>query len=322
VTTTPASPATPAGGATPAARSGGATPAARSGGAGGVRPTRPDTDLTVPPGDDAVITTDDGAVLAATVAGDPTSDRAPVVLPHCWTGSRAIGVPVARRLIAAGHRVVFYDQRGHGASTLGSDTMSIERLGADLAAVLDQLNVRDAVLAGHSMGGMTVMGFACHHPDVLRERVRGLALVATAAHGLSDRGRKRLLRLALRGDFATRVMSGLRLGNMLVRPTFGVDPAPEHVDATRALFAATPAEVRRACVEAMGAMDLRRGLAAVDVPTVVLLGRRDTLIANSLTRAIVDHIAGADLVELPGAGHMLPLERPDDVVAAVRRLAG
>ncbi len=68
-------------------------------------------------------------------------------------------------------------------------------------------------------------------------------------------------------------------------------------------------------------MDLRDALRHVDVPAVVVLGTRDTMIVNSLTRAIADHVAGATVVELPGAGHMLPFERPDEVVAAIERLA-
>ena len=282
----------------------------------------PDTDLTLPPGADVEVVTDDGATLSVTVAGDGSSRAATVVLPHCWTGSRINGVPVARRLIATGHRVVLYDHRGHGASTLGTAPLTIERLGADLAAVVEQLDMHDTVLAGHSMGGMTVMAMACHHPALVRDRVRGLALIATAGHGLAERWRGRLLRQVLRSGLTDRTMGWPRAGFAFVRPIFGAGADPAHVEATRALFAATPAPVRLDCAEAMGAMDLRQVLRDVDVPTIVLLGRRDTLIVNELTRAIVDHIDGAQLVELPGAGHMLPLERPDEVAAAIRRLAG
>lgn len=284
----------------------------------------PDTDLTLPAGDHSTVVTDDGARLAVTVAGgtgEPGA-AAPVVLPHCWTGARAVWVPVARRLVAAGHRVVLYDQRGHGESTVGRDPISIDRLGADLATVLTHLDLRDTVLAGHSMGGMTVMALACGHPRLVQDRVRGLALVATAAHGLAEQGRERFWRMVLWRDHVNRLLVRPSLGRMFVRGTFGVDPLPAHVDATRVLFVATPPEVRRDCVEAIGAMDLREALRAVDVPAVVLLGRRDTMIANRLTRAIAEHVAGAGVVELPGAGHMLPFERPDEVAAAIRDLAG
>jgi pimeloyl-ACP methyl ester carboxylesterase len=293
-----------------------------SGTAPGV-PARPDTDLTLPEGDDVAVAIDDGAALAVRVVpGRAESGLAPVVLSHCWTGSRLVWVPVARRLAAAGHQVVLYDQRGHGASTRGSAAISVERLGADLAAVLAHLDLRDAVVAGHSMGGMGAMAFACHHADMVRERVRGLVLVATAAHGVGGGPRRYLWQAVLRGDVATWVMTRPGLGRRFVRPVFGVDPAPEHVEVTRVLFAATPAEVRLDCVRAMGSMDLRAVLRRADVPAVVLLGRRDQLLVNRLTRAIVDHLAGARLVELPDAGHMLPFERPDEVADTIRRVAG
>ena len=70
-------------------------------------------------GERRTITTNDGAELAAFVAGP--ADGPVVVLPHCWMGGMAMWGAVARRLVASGHRVALYDQRGHGESTLGSD---------------------------------------------------------------------------------------------------------------------------------------------------------------------------------------------------------
>jgi pimeloyl-ACP methyl ester carboxylesterase len=280
----------------------------------------PDDDLSLPEGESFVVTTDDGARLAVTVA--PLSvERLPVVLPHCWTGDRRVWVPVARRLVVAGHPVVLYDQRGHGTSTIGAAPLSVERLGADLAAVLDDVGAPEVVLAGHSMGGMTVMAHAAHHPDALHDRVRGLVLVATAAHGVGGRAGRRALRILLWRSWIDAVVGRPRLGRAFVRGTFGVGPHPAHVETTRALFADTAAGVRRDCALAMGAMDLRAGLRAVDLPTVVMLGRRDTLIPNRVTRAIADCIRGARVVRLPRAGHMLPFERPDEIAAQIAQLA-
>ncbi len=83
--------------------------------------------------------------------------------------------------------MVLYDQRGHGASTRGTAPLAIETLAHDLATVLDATDLRDAVLAGHSMGGMTIMSLATHRPDVLKERAKATVLVATAATSLGDR---------------------------------------------------------------------------------------------------------------------------------------
>ena len=131
-------------------------------------------------------------------------DAPVVVLPHCWGCSHEIWLPVARRLREQGFRVVLYDQRGHGASTRGTAPLTIETLAHDLTAVLDATDVHDAVLAGHSMGGMTIMSLATHRPDVLKERAKATVLVATAATSLGDRlgaggaGRQRTGRVAVR----------------------------------------------------------------------------------------------------------------------------
>jgi pimeloyl-ACP methyl ester carboxylesterase len=276
-------------------------------------------DLALPAGEDRMVTTDDGATLAVRVAGPDAG--VPIVLSHCWTGTRAVWAPVARRLVAKGHRVVLYDQRGHGSSGLGRDPLTVERLGTDLAAVVTGADVRGGVLAGHSMGGMSVMACACGHPDLVAERVRALALVATAAHGIGARRRDRVMHLALRGNLAGWATARPGLGRMLVRVTFGRAPDRTHVDATRVMFVDTPATVRRDAAAAMRAMDQREALCTVEVPAVVVLGLRDGLIVNPLTREIPRHLAGAELVELPGAGHMLPFERPDEVTAAIVRAA-
>ena len=131
--------------------------------------------------------TPDGAELAVWDLEGDGPDAPVVVLPHCWGCSHEIWLPVARRLRAQGFRVVLYDQRGHGASTRGTAPLAIETLAHDLTAVLDATDVRDVVLAGHSMGGMTIMSLATYRPDVFKERAKATVLVATAATSLGDR---------------------------------------------------------------------------------------------------------------------------------------
>src|SRR5258705_9187178 len=109
--------------------------------------------LRLPEGREVKVTTADGAVIAVTDLGDV--DDPVVVLAHGWTNAREVWAPVARRLVANGRRVVLYDQRGHGASTVGADGHRIDALADDLRAILDALDLHDVVVAGHSMGGMT-----------------------------------------------------------------------------------------------------------------------------------------------------------------------
>ena len=273
----------------------------------------------LPEGRSTTVTTADGAELAIGVAGP--DDGPTVVLAHCWTGLRTFWAEVARRLVDEGNRVVVYDQRGHGLSTLGDTEPSIANLGDDLRVVLEAVDARDATLVGHSMGGMTIQSYAIEHPDDFRQRVGGVVLVATAA---------RTLGRALRPDLVARFLGEgqgewLRrgaVGRRMVRGAIGERAQRTHVDLTLEGFAAAAGPARAGFLVAMAAMDLRpAGPTIGTVPTRVLVGTRDTLTPLRAGRQLAAGIPGAELEVIQGAGHMLPLEAPERIVAAVRSVA-
>ena len=270
----------------------------------------------LPPGERSTIGTDDGARLEILVAGP--DDGRTVVFSHCWTGAMDLWGAVARRLVASGHRVVLYDQRGHGRSTLGQARLTVDRLGDDLRTVLEALDVRDAVLAGHSMGGMTIQALAANHPQVVATRARGIALAGTAAH-VSRVPVPAAVAHAVIGERGTARLAAQDPWSM--RRMFGDVVHRTHVDAARDALLATTGAARAECLVAMTRMDYRRGLAQIDVPTVVLVGSKDRLTAPARARVLAAAIPGARLEVLPGIGHMLPLEVPDVLAATIERLA-
>jgi pimeloyl-ACP methyl ester carboxylesterase len=102
-----------------------------------------------------------------------------------------------------------------------------------------------------------------------------------------------------------------------VRGAFGQKPNRAAVRETRDLFLGTPAAVRIAHVEAILAMDILGGCRTIAVPTTVVIGTRDTVTPPGLGRRIAATIPGARLVEVPGAGHMLPYEATDLLVDVI-----
>jgi pimeloyl-ACP methyl ester carboxylesterase len=271
--------------------------------------------LLMPDGRSFAVSTDDGAVLEAVVAGP--AEGATVVLPHCWTGNKEIWAAVARRLVADGRRVVLYDQRGHGKSTLGTGPMTTDRLGDDLLAVLDEVGGRDLVLAGHSMGGMTIQALASNHPEVIRERVRGIALVATACRVWVPPLPAALFN-PIMGEMADRQIARRGLG--ATRGSVGSRPQRAHVQATFDAFQATPGAVRTGFLSGMARMDHRRGIASIDVPVEIVVGTRDMLTPPARARELARLIPNAHLTVLPGRGHMLPLEAPAEVAEKILAL--
>jgi pimeloyl-ACP methyl ester carboxylesterase len=271
----------------------------------------PDAGLPLVPEYDAarVLDSHDGGTIYTIWRGDGP----PVVFCHGVTLSSRVWAKQFQSFPAAGFRAVAFDSRGHG-----------ESVADDLRSVLEGLDLRDAVLVGHSMGGMAVQAFAIRHPDVLHERVRGLVLQSTASHNLvSDarRVRETLERLSRLGPDLTAVMRPRNLGFLLARIGFGDDPHPSHVEATREMLAACSRDTTRAAGTALLSLDLTEGLPSIDVPTLVLVGTADALTPPRDSRRIADLIPGARLVEFPGAGHMLMYERTEAVDALIMEFA-
>jgi pimeloyl-ACP methyl ester carboxylesterase len=272
--------------------------------------------LALPGGVGDVVRTDDGAELALHLAGP--ADGPLVVLVHCWTGNKELWAPVGRRLVQLGHRVVLYDQRGHGSSSFGAGLDCVDRLGDDLAAVLSHLDARDVVVAGHSMGGMSIQAYVGGHRADAGERLAGAVLVATAARTLG-RALPAVLAERTLGDLGFGWVRTGRPGALVARGSLGRRAVRDHAHVVRDALAATPGDVRVRCLLAMAEMDLRPGLGGLDIPATILVGTRDLLTPVRSARSLERAWPQAALRVLPGAGHMLPLERPDDIVEAVLR---
>ena len=124
--------------------------------------------------DFTVVRTGDGAELAVWDLAGEGPDAPAVVLPHCWGCSHEIWLPVARRLRdRRASASCSTTSAGTGRARRGTAPLAIETLAHDLADVLEATDVHDAVLAGHSMGGMTIMSLATHRPDVLTDAGQG-----------------------------------------------------------------------------------------------------------------------------------------------------
>jgi pimeloyl-ACP methyl ester carboxylesterase len=142
---------------------------------------RPLADANLTPTSDSANTertiTGAGVRLSAESAGE----GAPVVLLHGLTATRRYVVMGSRALERGGHRVVAYDARGHGRSSPAPspEAYTYVDLADDLEAVLDQLGIERAVLAGASMGAHTLLSFALRSPD----RVAGLVVITPAYDG-------------------------------------------------------------------------------------------------------------------------------------------
>ena len=289
----------------------------------------------------AAVRTSDGAQLHAAIDGP---DDAPVtlVLAHGWTLAQAAWDDVADLLaprIAAGDlRLIRYDQRGHGRSTWGEAEISIDRLGDDLAELLDQLvPAGPVVLGGHSMGGMTIMCLAAARPELFGDRVHGVALVSTSAGDLTSDPRTAAGRMAkLKPGMLNVLLTGARVLERLrqaLPPThprhqkmvrellYGADATADMVLAGAEIMHASTVRSFIAFMPALEEHDKRTELAALGrVPVEIFVGDADNLTPLRHSRHLAEALPHAELHVAERTGHMLTQERPQLVTDAIGRM--
>ncbi|MFC8780773.1 alpha/beta fold hydrolase [Streptomyces nigra] len=268
----------------------------------------------------------DGARLHVEVHGPEGAPA--VVLAHGWTCSTAFWAAQIRAL-AVDHRVVAYDQRGHGRSPAAA-VCSTDGLADDLEAVLKATLApgEKAVIAGHSMGGMTVMAAAAR--PAFREHAAAVLLCSTGASRLVAESTVLPLRAGRLRTWLTGRLLGSRapLGPVtaaaraiLKYATMGPRSAPEMVEACARIVHACPRTVRHAWSRVLSLLDLGHGIRELTVPAAVVVGTADRLTppvhARSLAEALPNCVG---VTELPGLGHMTPIEAPELVTGKIREL--
>lgn len=268
----------------------------------------------------------DGARLHVEVHG-PESAPA-VVLAHGWTCSTAFWAAQIRDL-AADHRVIAYDQRGHGRSP-ASPACSPDALADDLEAVLEATLApgEKAVIAGHSMGGMTVMAAATRKS--FREHAAAVLLCSTGSSRLVAESTVLPLGPGRLRTWLTKHILGARAPLGPVTPlarrilkygTMGPGSAPHMVEACARIVHACPRKVRYAWSQVLALLDLDHGVRELRVPTVVVVGTADRLTPPVQARALVAALPNCvGSTELPGLGHMTPVEAPELVSGRIREL--
>jgi 3-oxoadipate enol-lactonase len=216
--------------------------------------------------------------------------------------------------LAASHRVVRFDARGFGGSQLDDVApLTMERIADDGAYLLDQLAIETAVVHGCSMGGYAAFAFARRHP----RRLAGLVLQDTRA--AADTSEARAGRAAL----AVRVLEGGAAAAVeallpkLLGETSHRERAALEATLRERILATSPRAVANALYGLAARADSRAMLPGLTVPTLVLVGEEDAIVATDEAKEMAGAIRGARLEVIPRAGHLANLENPDAVNAAL-----
>jgi len=255
-------------------------------------------------------------VAGAAISVDVRGDGLPVLFIHGFPLDRSMW----RHQLAVLTKVrrIAPDLRGAGASTGPADGYSMSRYADDLVAVLDALQLKQVVVAGLSMGGYVAFDLVRRHGD----RVKALILANTRAEPDTAESRKTRDELAaLAAREGVEAVNARLLPKLLapsaftrqaelvteVREMMGRYGVPGLVGALRAL---------------RDRPDSTETLKAIRVPTLVLAGEEDQLIAPAVGERMAAAIPGARFVTIPDAGHLAPLEQPIPTSSALAEFLG
>jgi pimeloyl-ACP methyl ester carboxylesterase len=234
-----------------------------------------------------------------------------LVFLHGIGGNHRAFVPQLERF-SKNARAIAWDMPGYGASP-PLDRMTFPGLAQALVALLDARGVKQAVVVGHSMGGMVAQELVASFP----ERVAALVLYATTpAFGAAGGDwQRQFLESRLRPLDEGKTPADL--APALVAGIVGEDPDPDGVAQAVECMSAISPDAYRAALHCLVTFDRRDSLGRVRCPTLALAAERDRVVSPEIVKRMAEAIPGAAYRLLPGAGHLANLERPAAFDAAL-----
>jgi pimeloyl-ACP methyl ester carboxylesterase len=245
--------------------------------------------------------------------GPAAASKSPVVLLHGFPLDSRMWEAQLSALAGAGRRVIAPDLRGFGKSRSDAP-FTIESLADDLHALLGAVGALPCVLAGLSMGGYVALAYAKKYPSDLR----GLVLVDTKAEADTAEGKQgRAKMIDLVRKEGSKAVADQMMPKMLAKDA--ADQRPQMAQALRQMMEACPPRTIENALAAMRDRPDRSGeLSSIKVPTLVVVGDGDAITPPAVAQSMAEKIPGAQLVTIRGAGHMSPMEQPEQVNRAMR----
>ncbi len=219
--------------------------------------------------------------------------------------------PLAGPLAAAGHRVIAYDNRGSGESSVTPSPYSTAQMAADALALIGHLDLVEVDVFGMSMGGMIAQELVLRAPARVRRLVLGCTHAGVAHASPPSEAAARAFALSTE-DWALRMCT-------LAPFAFARDV---DADLLRAFIAKKSLDVQdpvgyQGQIQAVIAHDTADRLDRIRAPTLILTGDDDQIIPGESSRLLADRIPNAALRIIAGTGHLFFLERPGETIEIV-----
>ncbi len=236
---------------------------------------------------------------------DDLGNGTPLLFIHGYPLDRSIWGPQLAELQKT-CRVIVPDLRGFGqSSATDGQAVTMETYAEDMRALLDSLNVQQAVICGFSMGGYVALAFVEHYAN----RVKGLILSSTKSGADTDAGRQGRLDTALKVE-QTGSIEGVVDG--MAPKMLGPQAKPETATFVRNVMSRQRSTAVTSALRGMAARPDRTPLlSTIKFPTLIVTGSADTVIPPSESEAMHKAISHSTLVTVPEAGHIVGLDKSE-----------
>jgi pimeloyl-ACP methyl ester carboxylesterase len=244
------------------------------------------------------------------LAYDRRGKGAPLVLLHGYPLDHHLWDEILP-LLEDTFDLIIPDLRGFGESTTIDSAYGMDDFAADVAGLLDHLDVKKAAIAGHSMGGYIALAFVRRYPD----RVSGLGLVASQV--LADTPERKEGRYKSAAD-----VEANGIGSVVETMTTKFTPDERLQAYARASMERQPPAAYIGALKAIAErQDSTPLLSTFHFPVALIHGDSDSLVPIDRAREVKAALPQAHLVEIPGVGHMPMMEAPQQTAEGLRNLA-
>jgi 3-oxoadipate enol-lactonase len=253
-------------------------------------------------------------INGASMAYEEAGDGMPVILLH--------GFPFDHRMwsnqfeaLRSSYRVITPDFRGMGGSDIPMDNISLDQYANDILALMDQLQLQQAVLVGFSMGGYVAFSMLRMAP----ERFFAVILANTRPEADTQEGRKNRMAMATslfeKGSTAAREAMIPKLLSEEDQQSM-----PDLVSELGSVINSMPLEgLVHACLAMAFRKDSVSLLPSISVPTLVIAGEKDAIAPPDVMRQMADRIPNSQMISIAGAAHLTPMEKPEAFNSAMMK---
>ena len=255
-------------------------------------------------------------------------ERGPIIMNHATGFLAALWQPIAERLAAAGYEAIAYDARGHGDSDKpdpSDENYHWQRFVDDLEAFLTKLGLHSIPFVGHSFGGATGLYLAGGRIGVL-SRIAVIEPIVMPGGFQPDEERREAMAAGARRRRTSFASREEMIDQYRSRSTFqrwteeSLRLYAEHgtfEGENETIRLKCPAEVEGDIFSHSGSLNIWDVLPQIGVPVLIMAGEHTEDFLDMVAQGVAQRIPNGRFQQLPGAGHLAPMERPDIVAAEI-----